>query len=256
MESLPDEYDNWTYFYFHNHHRFPSSSHEKAQAEKEYTGAIKELFCNVWAPFHNVRDEIIRTIRQNESFWIEHSTFIVRKWMKYEDMIRFFSDNLKLNLRVVSSSSAVKPYQQAFESTLSHSSVDYVYEALNNVCLQWGCSKKWYFPGVTLIQSSGMGKTRAVYGLSQVHKVYVIYCSFATGAGYPGRSKIANRLLSYMEDDHQKYFYCCLKVLKSKLAANWTPEKLAADCSDGSDFWSAVEEMMNASGRCDAWAYI
>jgi hypothetical protein len=249
MESLPDEYENWTFFYFHKHHRHPNSPFENSQAKQEYAQAIKELFCQVWAPHHNVNHELIQVVKKKESFWKDFSVVVADKWLNYEDMIRFFSDILKLNLRVVSSSSAVKPYRQAFESKLSHSSVDYVYAALNNVCCQWGGAKKWYFPGLTLIQSSGMGKSRAVYELAHVHKVYVIDCSFATGAGYPGRSKIANRLLLYKEDDYQKYFYCCLKVLRNKLAENWTPEKLAEDCRDGSDFWGAVVEMMNASGR-------
>ncbi len=75
------------------------------------------------------------------------------------------------------------------------------------------------FPGRTIIQSSGMGKSRNIIDLWK-HGVFVFYCSFMSeqAQGYPGRTEVANRLLSGRTEEDVKqnfiaYFAACIDEL-------------------------------------------
>ncbi|KAI9356586.1 hypothetical protein DFJ73DRAFT_958317 [Zopfochytrium polystomum] len=75
-------------------------------------------------------------------------------------------------------------------------------------------TKSYYYPGVTLVQRSGSGKSRAVAQLaSRISKdkdgLQVVYCSFMQpgSTGYPNRSKIADKLVLCQDESEFKYYF-------------------------------------------------
>ncbi len=91
-------------------------------------------------------------------------------------------------------------------------------------------AKKWhpdydYFPGTSIIQSSGIGKSRNIIDLWK-HGVFVFYCSFMSeqAQGYPRRTEVAKAILSEeSEEDLQQnfiaYFAACIYQLKRYIEA-------------------------------------
>ena len=111
------------------------------------------------------------------------------------------------------------------------------------------CVRKWegstfYSPYVSLVQSSGTGKTRLIRQLSE-NGVYVIYACLReeVESGYPPRSLIASELLASTDvRSFQVYLLAVLRYLGEKIQNdNLTPQDLFSRCAFNTHgFWVTI----------------
>jgi hypothetical protein len=112
-------------------------------------------------------------------------------------------------------------------------------------------TSKWYSPYTTLVQASGWGKSRAIRQLA-AKDVYIFYCSFQKGSGYPYRSSIADDLdevkLEQAVMTYVAYFTACLEELadSSKTPEEWAKEHIKTDQtqSEEKDFWERIRSRL------------
>ncbi|KAI9336654.1 hypothetical protein DFJ73DRAFT_20226 [Zopfochytrium polystomum] len=102
--------------------------------------------------------------------------------------------------------------EEAFSRTFADP--DEYLEILRRQLLQYAeeYSDRFYFPGVSIVQTSGSGKSRAIAELSK--SFYVVYCSFMRkdSSGYPQRSYIADELYKG-NSDFATYFKACYEMI-------------------------------------------
>ncbi|KAI9316581.1 hypothetical protein DFJ73DRAFT_929305 [Zopfochytrium polystomum] len=102
--------------------------------------------------------------------------------------------------------------EEAFSRTFADP--DEYLEILRRQLLQYAeeYSDLFYFPGVSIVQTSGSGKSRAITELSK--SFYVVYCSFMRkdSSGYPQRSYIADELYNG-NSDFATYFKACYEMI-------------------------------------------
>ncbi|KAI9356579.1 hypothetical protein DFJ73DRAFT_915074 [Zopfochytrium polystomum] len=105
-----------------------------------------------------------------------------------------------------------------------HGYIPQLRENLEKSATQW-CFKNYYYPGVTLVQTSGSGKSRAVAQLASqtavgAYGLRVVYCNFMKpgSTGYPKQSKIADKLVCCLDEKVFKcYFAACFeKVMEGQ----------------------------------------
>ncbi|KAI9356577.1 hypothetical protein DFJ73DRAFT_231130 [Zopfochytrium polystomum] len=113
-------------------------------------------------------------------------------------------------------------------------------------------TNSYYYPGVTLVQTSGSGKSRAVAQLaSRISKdkdgLRVVYCSFMQpgSTGYPKRSKIADKLVLCQDESEFKYYFaaCFEAVMEDRN----TPQKILERQTNHATqeaFWTGIEDRM------------
>ncbi|KAI9325467.1 hypothetical protein DFJ73DRAFT_965817 [Zopfochytrium polystomum] len=121
-----------------------------------------------------------------------------------------------------------------------------------------GWKDKYYYPGVSLIQTSGSGKSRAVAQLAipiskKMPGLFVVYCSFMAkdASGFPGRSKIADRLLAAVdESDFMRYFAACYALIKDESTESFLQKLI--DPTSADKFWEKVDTEMNSPLNLDS----
>ncbi|MCO5596518.1 hypothetical protein L7F22_050581 [Adiantum nelumboides] len=121
--------------------------------------------------------------------------------------------------------------------------------------------KSGYAPSAGLFQSSGWGKSRLVCELWK-KDVWVVYCSFAAGSGYPKKSWIADWFFQQatehlgISDSLEgqimcmwftvAYFSACIRMLVAGVKEkSWNYEKFLLETREGSEYWQAVQEETN-----------
>jgi hypothetical protein len=106
-----------------------------------------------------------------------------------------------------------------FDKPLSNNDMTLLYlkNKLSSYAELWD-PDKYYYPGTSIIQTSGSGKSRTVLALAQ-HGVFVVYCSLMSenSSGFPTRSAVADSLASDKPSnkEHQftLYYALCLTYL-------------------------------------------
>ncbi len=118
--------------------------------------------------------------------------------------------------------SLVKAFNTHFKAKEDPAEV--IKESLDDYAKNWN-PDDYYFPGTSIIQSSGIGKSRNIIDLWK-HGVFVFYCSFMStqAQGYPRRTAVAKAILSEdSEEDLQQnfiaYFAACIDELKHYIEA-------------------------------------
>ncbi|KAI5078504.1 hypothetical protein GOP47_0006175 [Adiantum capillus-veneris] len=131
--------------------------------------------------------------------------------------------------------------------------VSTMHQALSCIMRGYG-----YAPTAGLFQSSGWGKSRVVCELWK-KDVWVVYCSFAAGTGYPKISPIAKwfhqQAMKHLGSDASlrgqlacmnftlAYFCACLCVLENKVKnSDWNREKFLIETRQRNNYWEDVQE--------------
>jgi hypothetical protein len=93
-----------------------------------------------------------------------------------------------------------------FEKKLpdNNTALNHLHDKLGDFAKLWN-AKDYYYPGTSIIQTSGSGKSKTVCALSQLG-VFVVYCSFMgeNASGYPKRSSVANILADAKDTTAEK----------------------------------------------------
>jgi hypothetical protein len=134
-----------------------------------------------------------------------------------------------------------------------------LYIQLTNIAQHWD-SGRYLFPGTSIIQTTGAGKSRYVTRLAEKN-VFVVYLNFLspTEDGYPSRSSIADILSGffaipieekekkvYLKLVFQKFFVLALEKIQQ---GAWIPmDFINAQIGENFDpnFWDDVKNEMNA----------
>jgi hypothetical protein len=111
--------------------------------------------------------------------------------------------------------------QEHFSDRLpeNNPALNHLHRKLGEFAGQWNANT-FYYPGSSIIQTSGSGKSKTVCALSQLG-VFVIYCSFMgqSATGYPKRSSVAdiladaNDTTQIKEEQFIKYYLYWLEEL-------------------------------------------
>ncbi|KAJ3336557.1 hypothetical protein HDU83_009326, partial [Entophlyctis luteolus] len=107
--------------------------------------------------------------------------------------------------------------------------------------------EKHYFPGASLVQTSGSGKSRAMIKMAD-KGLFVVYCSFmnASSSGFPRRSKIADTLLDLRQKNiFSLYFAACFDEAMKYKNNHGEFLKLQMDQSTHDGFWASIELSMD-----------
>ncbi|KAJ1565944.1 hypothetical protein HK405_011283, partial [Cladochytrium tenue] len=146
---------------------------------------------------------------------------------------------------VTASDANIAAFKREFKDPDNY--VNRLYEDLERYAKAWERGG-YYFPGASIIQTSGSGKSRAMRELAK-HGVYVVYCSFMKGdaSGFPRRSDIAEELLR-PETSFLAYFLACGGVVDNYIKDGVEPDKVFEQTigSLQRKFWNEVSENMKA----------
>ncbi|EFJ17305.1 hypothetical protein SELMODRAFT_420996 [Selaginella moellendorffii] len=156
---------------------------------------------------------------------------------------------------------AESAFAQEYQRVGGLDNVESLREKLEETGDMWKTKKAMIAPVVTLVQSSGWGKSRTTCELANLG-VFVIYCSFASsGTAYPPRSAFADffytnavKLLSSGSTLSQSrfmlfcidYFVSCIEALLH-LTSGEDPmdaKKFLNDLMVGKNFWDVVQAKM------------
>jgi len=95
-------------------------------------------------------------------------------------------------------------------------------EYFKNYCMafskSWISKKNFFSPYITILQSSGTGKSRLLFELAKQENVLLFYICFRPegSSGYPPRSSIASQFLKYKNADEVSRFYeTCFSYARS-----------------------------------------
>ncbi|EFJ12279.1 hypothetical protein SELMODRAFT_425584 [Selaginella moellendorffii] len=153
----------------------------------------------------------------------------------------------------------IQPFAEAFKTKYRRCGVDNVgllHFELEAVSKDWCNGHARVAPVVTLVQSSGWGKSRTVCELAN-RGVFVVYCSFASASGsaYPPRSAIADffydsavTLLSSgpLLVSQSRFMLFCMDYFEScidtAVEMKMEPEAFLQEVMLGDTFWSIVKE--------------
>ncbi|EFJ05595.1 hypothetical protein SELMODRAFT_431428 [Selaginella moellendorffii] len=157
---------------------------------------------------------------------------------------------------------AESAFAQEYQRVEGLDNVESLREKLEETGEKWKTKKTMIAPVVTLVQSSGWGKSRTACELATLG-VFVIYCSFASsGTAYPPRSAFADffytnavKLLSSSSTLLSQsrfmlfcidYFVSCIEALLL-LTSGEDPmdaKKFLNDLMVGKNFWDVVQAKM------------
>ncbi|EFJ20513.1 hypothetical protein SELMODRAFT_418203 [Selaginella moellendorffii] len=162
---------------------------------------------------------------------------------------------------------AESAFAQEYQRVGGLDNVESLREKLEETGDMWKTEKTMIAPVVTLVQSSGWGKSRTTCELANVG-VFVIYCSFASsGTAYPPRSAFADffytnaikllssgppllsqsRFMLFCID----YFVSCIEALL-QLTSGEDPmdaKKFLNDLMVGENFWGLVQAKMEIGNQ-------
>ncbi|KAJ3341897.1 hypothetical protein HDU83_006382 [Entophlyctis luteolus] len=104
----------------------------------------------------------------------------------------------------------------------------------------------YYFPAVSLVQTSGSGKSRAMIQMAD-RGLFVVYCSFMrfSSSGFPRRTKIANNLLKFHKNLFLLYFAACFDEAMKYKNKHREFLKHQMDPKTEDRFWARIERSMN-----------
>ncbi|EFJ35458.1 hypothetical protein SELMODRAFT_404888 [Selaginella moellendorffii] len=162
---------------------------------------------------------------------------------------------------------AESAFAQKYQRVGGLDNVESLREKLEETGDMWKTKKTMIAPVVTLVQSSGWGKSRTTCELANLG-VFVIYCSFASsGTAYPPRSAFADffytnavRLLSSGPTLLSQsrfmlfcidYFVSCIEALLH-LTSGEDPmdaKKFLNDLMVGKNFWDVVQAKMEIGNK-------
>jgi hypothetical protein len=201
---------------------------QNCPSDKKYTlylPVMRHLLIEKWLPHYANPESIDRLKKEydKENKWKSVIFNIYAYWNDSENMFEIIKSIFKLDMKApLALPVYIKENQAKVEKAFSvrfpdsEKPCEALMVALGNVAQKWK-SSVYYFPGTSIVQSSGMGKSRAIIDLA--HKgVYVFYCSFLMdeSSGYPKKSSIASSLKGNLHD-FRKYFQSCLKFLNTCL---------------------------------------
>ncbi|EFJ35082.1 hypothetical protein SELMODRAFT_404901 [Selaginella moellendorffii] len=162
---------------------------------------------------------------------------------------------------------AESAFAQEYQRVGGLDNVESLREKLEETGEDWKTKKTMIAPVVTLVQSSGWGKSRTTCELANLG-VFVIYCSFASsGTAYPPRSAFADffytnavkllssgstllsqsRFMLFCID----YFVSCIEALLH-LTSGEDPmdaKKFLNDLMVGKNFWDVVQAKMEIGNK-------
>ncbi len=210
-----------------------------------------------WLKHYQIPQKAIDELNHSDK-WNAYAETIAKSWNNPESVFNIFSKLFGVD--VSPQTEADKKIQHSLESNfnkrlIDKQAVDYVYNRLSDLARNWD-EITYYYPGTAIIQTSGAGKSRSVVSLAENYGVYVIYCSFMEGNGFPKKSDIAKFIQHGDEDTYAKYFIACLATL-AEMKDSFTPDDIVKLCCGQElasrekkkiSFWNKAIAKMNLLG--------